>query len=182
PEIMRIMMQNLIIEEHLSQLQNFSQSFAAFDLIKPQKVSGTKGTEPFPGTLLSPIGKQVRLPEEILQQLAKWYSNIYGKTYRSSLTPGSRDSIVITPYINQYAHLQIGTEIFSFYFEYELSINSCSKVHHLAYINWFEPVQEAQTRFWLFPNQQEKYCNVELWKECFYKDGQDLILPVHNIH
>ncbi|CAG8475367.1 29839_t:CDS:2 [Racocetra persica] len=129
---------NLIIEEHLSQLQNFFQLLAAFDLIKPQKVLGNllyteekeqinlerfiqmsinikmaaKGTEPFLGILLLPMKKQVRLSEKILQQLAEWYSNIYRKTYQSSLTPGSRDSIVITPYINQYTYLQIGTEIF----------------------------------------------------------------------
>ncbi|CAG8720379.1 14588_t:CDS:1, partial [Racocetra fulgida] len=30
-----------------------------------------KGTEPFPGTLLSLMRKQVRLPEKILQQLAE---------------------------------------------------------------------------------------------------------------
>ena len=72
------------------------------------------GSEPFPGTFMKPMKKDVDLPTEVLELLVEYYCNAYEYAFAtvSNIHTSSEDSIVILSKVNQFSRLRIGAEIF----------------------------------------------------------------------
>src|SRR5437773_8037711 len=78
------------------------------------------GSEPFPGTFMKPMKKDVDLPTEVLELLVEYYCNAYEYAFAtvSNIHTSSEDSIVILSKVNQFSKLitkiyQIGKHIIS---------------------------------------------------------------------
>ena len=123
----------------------------------------------------------------------------------------SERRIIVRPQINQFGRIRIGSEVFGsastprysknsyilakfiqendlieifpgqvqFYFEHEINLQGVKQNHYLAYVKWFQPAPTHQARFHF--QIDDTCCNVELWKEEFFVDDRDSIIPVHNI-
>ena len=50
--------------------------------------------------------------------------------------------------------------------------------HNLAYVQWYKPAETSKVRYYFSIDDDEKTCNVELWKNEFYSYGRDSIIPV----
>ena len=72
------------------------------------------GSEPFPGTFMKPMKKDVDLPIEVLELLVEYYCNTYEYAFAtiSNIHTSLEDSIVILSKVNQFSRLRIGVEIF----------------------------------------------------------------------
>jgi hypothetical protein len=72
------------------------------------------GSEPFPGTFMKPMKKDVNLPPEVLALLVEYYCNAYEYTFvtLSNIHTSSKDSIVVLPKVNQFSRLRVGAEVF----------------------------------------------------------------------
>ena len=72
------------------------------------------GSEPFPGTFMKPMKKDVNLPTEVLALLVEYYCNAYEYTFvtLSNIHTSSEDSIVVLPKVNQFSRLRVGAEVF----------------------------------------------------------------------
>jgi hypothetical protein len=64
-----------------------------------------------------------------------------------------------------------------YFFEHEVD----GTKHRLAYVRWFKPAANYQTRFHFQINNDNQSCNVEIWSRDFYDISRDCIIPVHNI-
>jgi hypothetical protein len=70
-----------------------------------------------------------------------------------------------------------------YYFEHTLRLPIGAKTHRLAYVKWYLPVDNHQTRFYCRIENDDRSVNIELWKdEQFYELSRDRIIPVHNIY
>src|SRR5207248_2690431 len=60
------------------------------------------GSEPFSGTFMKPIKKNVDLPTEVLELLVEYYCNVYKYTFAtiSNIHTSSKDSIIVFPKVN----------------------------------------------------------------------------------
>src|SRR5436305_15271859 len=67
------------------------------------------GLEPFPGTFMKPIKKDVDLPTEVLELLVEYYCNAYEYAFAtvSNIHTSSKDSIVILSKVNQFSRLRV---------------------------------------------------------------------------
>ena len=68
-----------------------------------------------------------------------------------------------------------------YFFEHEVNLPGRKQTHLLAYVKWFSPVQNTQTRFHCQVDDDNKSCNVKIWTDQFYNISRDCIIPVHNI-
>ncbi|EXX67733.1 hypothetical protein RirG_111720 [Rhizophagus irregularis DAOM 197198w] len=64
-----------------------------------------------------------------------------------------------------------------FFFSHKVDLPDGELEHNLAFIRWYQP---ANSRYY-FSIEDDEICNVELWGTKFYPEGQDCIIPVHNI-
>ena len=70
-----------------------------------------------------------------------------------------------------------------FYFEHDIILLDGSRItHHLVFVKWFLPVTNQQIRFNCRIGNDDRSCNIELWKPDFYDTSRDSIIPVHNIY
>ena len=67
-----------------------------------------------------------------------------------------------------------------FFFEHTVYLPE-EKTHYLAFVRWYEPAENYKTRFHCKIGDDDKSCNIELWKSEFYEVGRDCIIPIHNI-
>ena len=51
----------------------------------------------------------------------------------------------------------------------------------MAYVRWYKPAETSKVRYYFSIDDDEKTCNVELWKNEFYSYGRDSIILVQNI-
>jgi hypothetical protein len=89
--------------------------YQAFRLLSANIEEGAAfGSEPFPGSFLGPLHKNISLSQDISLLLANFYCNTYNKNFviLSHLHNAPDGSIPILPKINQYSRLKIGTEVF----------------------------------------------------------------------
>jgi hypothetical protein len=125
---MRIIVQNSIVDYHLTNLRPTHLSTQAFELIVPRKQLGSlqestnmtgadlwqflllaellndkviSGTEKMPGQFLKPLFTKVKIPSNIYNYLVEYYKLIY-----------EDDNIKLDTRMNQYSRLEIGTEVF----------------------------------------------------------------------
>src|ERR1044071_2931005 len=54
--------------------------------------------------------------------------------------------------------------------------------HSLAFVKWYDKADDRRSRFhYQIGNDDEKICNIELWKKDFYELSRDCIIPIHSI-
>ena len=94
-----------------------------------------------------------------------------------------RSSYILVHFIDRFNNIDTYPGQVQFYFEYIIHLSDGPIKHHLAFVNWYEPVTSADTRF-LFANNEDSsdFTNdPELWKKIFLKTSVDSIIPVHHI-
>ena len=78
------------------------------------------------------------------------------------------------------------TDLFSgqvqYYFEHTIRISGELKTHCLAFIKWYKPAPNQQTRFYTIIDGNEKSSNIELWQNEFYDIKQDCLIPIHYLY
>jgi hypothetical protein len=81
---------------------------------KNVKEKAGEGSEPFPGTLLKPMKKNVNLQLEVLELLIKYYHNAYGISFvtLSNIHNSPSNLILVLPKVNLFARLRLGAEVF----------------------------------------------------------------------
>jgi hypothetical protein len=68
-----------------------------------------------------------------------------------------------------------------YFFKHIVDFDDGPAVHNLAYIRWYKPAETSRVRYYFSIDDDDKTCNVELWKNEFLPDGRDSIIPVQNI-
>jgi hypothetical protein len=68
-----------------------------------------------------------------------------------------------------------------YFFKHTIDFEDGPAEHYLAFVQWFKPAEASNVRYYFSIDDEERTCNVELWKNEFYPDGRDCIIPVHNI-
>src|SRR5436309_112060 len=175
------------------------------------------GSEPFPGTFMKPMKKDVDLPTEVLELLMEYYRNAYEYAFAtvSNIHTSSEDSIVILSKVNQFSRLRVGAKVFGsthlpryhiklanilsqfviddnttdiysrqvqFFFEHTIQLLEGPVTHLLAFVKWYNKADDRRSRFHCqIGNDDEKICNIELWKRDFYELSRDCIIPIHSI-
>jgi hypothetical protein len=140
PELSRIIMQNWKLDDLTYEQINNPKLAGALELVKSRATTGSlaiydgfdfaelyrfmqifrhhsddsiTGSEAFPGEMLNPKKERVSLPDDIYELLVQYYNTAYDSefvTIADALT--SKDSIVVSPKVDQYGRIRIGTEIF----------------------------------------------------------------------
>ena len=67
-----------------------------------------------------------------------------------------------------------------FFFEHIVYLPE-PKTYYLAFVRWYKLAEHYNTRFHCKIDDDDKSCNIELWKSEFYEVGRDCIIPIHNI-
>ena len=99
----------------------------------------------------------------------------------------SRSSYIRAKFIQSDNSIESFPGQIQYFFEHEVNLPEKNKltmikqVHRLAYVRWFLPVSNYQTRFHLQITDDDQSCSVELWTNDLCKSGRDSIIPVHNI-
>ncbi|CAB4431775.1 unnamed protein product [Rhizophagus irregularis] len=89
--------------------------YQAFRLLSANIEEGAAfGSEPFPGSFLGPLNKNISLSQDISLLLADFYCNTYNKNFviLSHLHNAPDGSIPVLPKVNKYSRLKIRTEVF----------------------------------------------------------------------
>lgn len=97
----------------LSALDEFeSDEYLNFIRLSRIEDESASGTEPFPGEFMNPCS-EIDLPNNILDLLVEFYSNLYGDDFISiSSIRGSDTGIVVNSKIKQHGRLRIGADIY----------------------------------------------------------------------
>ena len=70
-----------------------------------------------------------------------------------------------------------------YYFEHTLQLSTGYKIHRLAYIKWYQPVNDHRVRFHCRIENDDRSVNIELWENNkFFDLSRDNIIPIHNIY
>jgi len=68
-----------------------------------------------------------------------------------------------------------------YFFKHTIDFEDTPAEHNLAFIRWYKPAETYKVRYYFSIDDDEKTCNVELWKNEFFPDGRDSIIPVQHI-
>lgn len=150
------------------------------------------GSESFPGTFFNPKKINTNLSKEILDLLVEYYHNAYEKDFviLANIHVANSETIPVLPKVNIYGRLRLGSEIFSlsyskrhiqsakfthgnntkdtypriiqFYFEHVVHLPEGTKKYALAFIRWYRPTNDYNTRFYCRINNEVELCNIEL--------------------
>ncbi|CAB5380533.1 unnamed protein product [Rhizophagus irregularis] len=141
PELLRIIMQHLRIDELVSAHSNNNKLVEALKLIQSRPTSGSlavydnfnyaelyqfrkaffqevddtiAGSEPFPGEMLTPCRSRVALPANIYQILTDYYNDAYELQFATiaEISASPKDTIVVPNMVNQFGRVRILAEIF----------------------------------------------------------------------
>ena len=97
----------------------------------------------------------------------------------------SRSSFIRAKFVQSDDSIESFPGQIQYFFEHEVNLREKNKlikqVHRLAYVRWFLPVSNYQTRFRLQITDDDQSCSVELWTNDLCESGRDSIIPVHNI-
>ncbi|PKC05929.1 hypothetical protein RhiirA5_420281 [Rhizophagus irregularis] len=113
--------------------------------------------------------------------------NIYGRLRLGSevfASSYSKRHITSAKILSQFTHgntKDTYPRIVQFYFEHTLHLLEGSKKHALAFVRWYRPANNHNTRFHCKINDEIESCNIELWKKEFFEHSRDCIIPVHSI-
>ena len=70
---------------------------------------------------------------------------------------------------------------FSIFFKHIVDFEDGPVEHNLAYVRWYKLAETSKVRYYFSIDDDEKTCNVKLWKNEFYSYSRDSIIPVQNI-
>jgi hypothetical protein len=110
---------------------------------------------------------------------------IGAKIFGSTLAPRfCRNAYILAKFVQENGIVETFPGQVQFYFDHNINLSdgSGTKTHHLAFVKWFLPVSNQQTRFNCRIGNDDRSCNIELWKKDFYEVSRDSIIPVHNIY
>ncbi|CAB4442105.1 unnamed protein product [Rhizophagus irregularis] len=113
--------------------------------------------------------------------------NIYGRLRLGSevfASSYSKRHITSAKILSQFTHGNTKDTypgIVQFYFEHTLHLPEGSKKHALAFVRWYRPANNHNTRFHCKINDEIESCNIELWKKEFFEYSRDCIILVHSI-
>jgi hypothetical protein len=68
-----------------------------------------------------------------------------------------------------------------YFFTHTVDLPGGASEHYLAYVRWYRHADSAKMRYYFSIDDDNKTCNVELWRNDFYPESRDCIIPVHNI-
>ena len=68
-----------------------------------------------------------------------------------------------------------------YFFTHTVDLPGRTSVHYLAYVKWYRPADSPDVRYYFSINDENETCNVELWRNDFYPENRDRIIPVHHI-
>lgn len=68
-----------------------------------------------------------------------------------------------------------------YFFTHTVDLPDGASEHYLAYVQWYKPADSANIRYHFSIDDDEETCNVELWRNDFYPESRDCIVPVHHI-
>ena len=69
-----------------------------------------------------------------------------------------------------------------FFFEHMIQLPKGSATYLLAFVRWYDKADNRRSQFYCqIGNDNEKICNIELWKRDFYELSRDCIIPIHSI-
>jgi hypothetical protein len=105
-------------------------------------------------------------------------SEVFGSTMTSRYI---NSSFVLSNFIISDNRVDCYAGQVQYFFKHIVDLEDGPAEHYLAYIRWFKPAETSNVRYYFSINDDERTCNVELWKNEFYPDGRDCIIPVHNI-
>ncbi|PKK56199.1 hypothetical protein RhiirC2_800535 [Rhizophagus irregularis] len=159
------------------------------------------GCEEFPGKMITPKKDFVSIAEFVSNNLTSSNSEnqpivvspnvsqfghiqIATEIFGSALAPRyQRSSYVTSKFIQDDESVDIFPRQVQFYFEHTVPFPTGAKTHRLAFIKWYMWVPREKTRFHCrIDNQDDKSCNIELWKDYFHELSRDCIIPIHNIY
>lgn len=107
-------------------------------------------------------------------------TEIFGSTFAPRY---QRSSNILAKFINDDETTDIYPGQVQFYFEHTIQLPTGTTTHRLAFVKWYLYAPNQQTRFFCrIGNEDDKSCNIELWKNDFYDLSRDAIMPIHNIY
>ncbi|POG61551.1 hypothetical protein GLOIN_2v1786477 [Rhizophagus irregularis DAOM 181602=DAOM 197198] len=202
PEIMRRMMADIHIDSIINSGENvkglellnnraFVGSLAEADEFSADEMerfwlnsrniqqSIVTGSESFPGEMLGPASENIVISNSMLDLLIEYYLATYETLeFRKPFREGHENSRIISVKMKQFGRCRIDSETLgSNMSARHVDLPDGELEHNLAFIRWYQP---ANSRYY-FSIEDDEICNVELWGTKFYPEGQDCIIPVHNI-
>jgi hypothetical protein len=105
-------------------------------------------------------------------------SEVFGSTMSSRHV---KSSFILAKFITIDDQVDCYAGQVQYFFKHIVYFDDGPVEHNLAYIRWYKPVETSNVRYYFSINDEEKTCNVELWKNEFSPDGRDSIIPVQNI-
>lgn len=105
-------------------------------------------------------------------------SEVFGSTMSSR---HSKSSFILSNFITFDNKVDCYAGQVQYFFKHIIDFEDGPAEHNLAYVRWFKPAETSNVRYYFSIDDEEKTCNVELWKNEFYRDGRDCIIPIQNI-
>ena len=108
---------------------------------------------------------------------------IAAETFGSKIAPRyQRSSYILAKFIQDNESIVYPGQV-QFYFEHTIDLPTGTKTHRLVFVKWYFWAPNEQTRFHCrVDNQDDKSCNIEIWKYNFHELSRDAIMPIHNIY
>lgn len=105
-------------------------------------------------------------------------SEVFGSTMSSRHV---KSSFILSNFITFDDKVDCYAGQIQYFFKHIIDFEDGPTEHNLAYIRWYKPAEASNIRYYFSIDDEEKTCNVELWKNEFFPDGRDCIIPVQNI-
>ena len=105
-------------------------------------------------------------------------SEVFGSTMSARHV---KNSFVLANFITFDERVDCYAGQVQYFFKHIIDFEDGATEHNLAYIRWYKPVETSKIRYYFGIDDEEKTCNVELWKNAFFPEGHDCIIPVQNI-
>ena len=105
-------------------------------------------------------------------------SEVFGSTMSSRHV---KSSFVLANFVTSDDNVDCYASQIQYFFKHIVDFENGLVEHNLAYIQWYKPAETSNIRYYFGIDDEEKTCNVELWKNEFFPDGRDCIIPVQNI-
>ena len=105
-------------------------------------------------------------------------SEVFGSTMSSRHV---KSSYILANFIASDNQIDCYAGQVQYFFKHIIDFEEGPVEHNLAYIHWYKPAETSNIRYYFGIDDEDKTCNVELWKNEFFPDGCDCIIPVQNI-
>jgi hypothetical protein len=94
-------------------------------------------------------------------------TEIFGSTFAPRYR---RSSNILAKFIQDDETIDMFSGQVQFYFEHIIQLPTGTKTHRLAFVKWYLYAPNQQIRFFCrIGNEDDKSCNIELWKHNFYE-------------